>query len=263
MRIGSYEIYNFKARRYFLRITITALFLFITLITCAADEVSSKTRLSFTGGFTLSNMLGNGIESRSEIFYYDYEENSFSRVGDNFKTGMKFGVDIIRNTNERFAVGIGVHYEQKGSTLPLNYLRYDDDDDDNTVPGYAEIDEKAKLTLSYLVIPLYLEIWYSRFFLKTGIYNAVLLKAKNFTEFKFEGDTLTWENESKKQYSGLEVGGILGVGYAHSISAKSRIKLGFNGNWAITSTKNPDLVGSNGGFRNQSLQLVISWEMLI
>ncbi len=243
---------NLKTIMYFVLVLIS--------ISSYGQENKKEMRFSINVGITYSNMFGKGIIKDSWIHGYPPDCYTNGSASDKFILGKKIGIGVTKELNKTFSIGLDLNYEEKGCIIPITNLSYSTGSNDSYKLVQKEVDENTNIKLKYLVIPLKLETIFKIFYLQSGIYTGILLDADDYGEI----DGVKFERDKDGRYSFFDLGLLVGFGTNISLSEKTFLRIGVNGNWNITGN---DGRGMQPKYKhhwyNQSFNLEMKFERKI
>ena len=153
---------------------ITSLFVALMATACAFAQPEAGT-FSITPkvGINVANVTNSAYDQPYTFNVSDYSITAEGKESIGFVAGAEAGYQV----SKAFAVTAGLLYSQQGSKR-TGYLHSED----------VSIDDKSKLALSYLNIPILANVYlFKGFALKAGIQPGILLSAKSKNDVTASG----------------------------------------------------------------------------
>lgn len=194
------------------------------LVACAGTATAQEADNHFgiKAGASLTNLVGKDVTSSTN-----------SLIG--YHGGLVANIAL----SERFSIQPELLYSVKGV---------------KTEQSFAGTTFKATQNLHYVDLPVMLKAKFNQVFVEAGPQAGVLVRAKS----KVEGGSTTEEVSNKDEFSKLDFGYALGVGY----QLESGPMVGFRYNGGITNVAQAEIVGGQrlqAKARNSAFQLYVGY----
>lgn len=181
------------------------LFGFMLSISISQAQKQSKFEVGFQGGWVLGNANGSAVDNPSK----------------DVLSGVGFGLNIKRNLKERFALKLGINYEQMGWAY-RNMALVSTPPDPGSFFSYADILQRQ----SYINVPVLAEYSFGnklQLHLNAGPFIGFLVKSNTTIDYK--NDQLPDEKSSNKNIKPFIAGVATGLGLSYPLTSTLKVNL--------------------------------------
>jgi opacity protein-like surface antigen len=240
------------------KLTILIAILLLSSGRILSQEVNNGLSISFKGGLTLANQYGKDTESETILNGNPPESFWANQPASNkLKSGINIGSLLEYRFNNRYSLGFGINYIEKGSKINA------DRHWNRTTQSYESVNGAVNWIQNYwtadLPLKLYIPAKQNEFNLLGGFTFGHLSNSIENGDIEISGNDYEYTRDRTTNKN--EIGFLLGCGYNYLIPNKnSNLTIEFIWNRSIIKSIGADLIPSPQKYYNQTFNISLGYK---
>jgi len=241
------------------KLTILIAILFLSSSSILSQGIKKGLSISFKGGLTLANQYGRDTESEtmlngdSPITFYSNQPAS-----NKLKSGINIGSLLEYRFNNRYSLGLGINYIEKGSKINA------DKHFNRTTQSYESVNGTINWFQNYWTADLPLKIYFpakqNEFNLLGGLTFGHLSNSIEKGDIEISGSNYEYTRDRTTNKN--EIGFLLGCGYDYLIPNKnSSLTIEFIWNRSFNRSIGADYIPIRQKYYNQTFNISLGYKV--
>jgi opacity protein-like surface antigen len=238
-----------------LTILIAISFLFTGMILCQDPKMGLS--ITFKGGLTLANQYGKDTESET---FLNGDSGSFyanQPASNKLKSGINIGSLLEYRFNNRYSLGLGINYIEKGSKINA------DKHFNRTTQSYESVNGTVNWIQNYWTVDLPLKVYFpikqNEFNLLGGFTYGHLSNSTEKGEIEISGSNFEYTRDRWANKN--EIGFLLGCGYNYLIAkTNSNLIIEFIWNRSFNKSIGADFIPNPLKYYNQTFNISLGYK---
>lgn len=223
-----------------------------------SQEINKGLSISLKGGLTLANQYGRDVESETQLNGNPPSFWANQPASNKLKSGINIGSLFEYRINNRYSLGLGIGYTQKGSAINA------DKHFNNTTQSYESVTGTVNWIQNFwtadIPFKLYLPAKQNEFNLLGGFSFGHLANSIENGNIEISGSNYEY---SRDRYTiKNEIGFLIGCGYNYLIpNTKSNLSIEFIWNRSFNKSIGADFIPTRLKYFNQTFNINLGYKL--